>query len=243
MATPAPDSIKANADPAAPRTPVASASRFVSWADRLRRSALILLVAGLVLAALVVLGGLQPSRAIAAFVCIAGSALVPWQVHDPAASRETALGANPAETAAVHAIVARMPDPNVLLDRAGRVIHFNAAAAQLVPALRRNEFAQFALGSPEIVTALREAIATRERDGRPIGVMSRSIVGSSDRHAVSMPTAFGGVDQCMLLTFARSDTGASVEGMRVDFVADASHELRTPLAALSASLTPARSGP
>ena len=29
-----------------------------------------------------------------------------------------------------------MPDPAVLLDRAGRVIHLNAAAAQLAPALR-----------------------------------------------------------------------------------------------------------
>ena len=55
-----------------------------------------------------------------------------------------------------------MPDPAVLLDRAGRVIHLNAAAAQLAPALRKNELAQFALRSPEIITALREAIATTE---------------------------------------------------------------------------------
>jgi two-component system phosphate regulon sensor histidine kinase PhoR len=96
---------------------------------------------------------LQPSRAIAAFVCITAAALVPWQVHDPDASRESELGANPVETAAVHAIIAGMPDPNVLLDRAGRVIHLNAAAVQLVPALRQNELAQFALRSPEIVTA------------------------------------------------------------------------------------------
>src|SRR5262249_56347251 len=69
---------------------------------------------------------------------------------------------NPVESAAVAAVVAGMPDPAVLLDRAGRVIHLNAAAAQLAPALRRNELAQFALRSPEIITALREAIATTE---------------------------------------------------------------------------------
>ena len=43
---------------------------------------------------------------------------------------------------------AGMPDPAVLLDRAGRVVHHNAAAAQLAPALRKNEPAQFALRSP-----------------------------------------------------------------------------------------------
>ena len=87
---------------------------------------------------------------------------MPWRLHDAVASREDVRGVNPVETAAVSAVVAGMPDPAVLLDRAGRVIHLNAAAAQLAPALRKNELAQFALRSPEIITALREAIATRE---------------------------------------------------------------------------------
>ena len=76
-----------------------------------------------------------------------------------------------------HAIVAGMPDPNVLLDRVGRVIHLNVAAAQLVPALRRCELAQFALRAPEIVTALREAIVTGNRGGRPISILFRWIGG------------------------------------------------------------------
>jgi two-component system phosphate regulon sensor histidine kinase PhoR len=200
----------------------------------LRRSALILLVAALVLAALVVFGGLQWSRAIAAFVCIAGAALVPWQLHEAGTPREPALGANPVETAAVYAIVAGMPDPNVLLDRAGRVIHLNAAAAQLVPALRRNELAQFALRSPEIVIALREAIATRETrrttylNHVPVDRWMELIITP-----VPVPTAFGGIDHCMLLTFHDQTPLRRVEEMRADFVANASHELRTPLAALS----------
>ncbi len=56
----------------------------------------------------------------------------------------------------------RHAGPAVPLDRAGRVLHLNAAAAQLAPALRVSELAQFALRKPEIVTALREAIATAE---------------------------------------------------------------------------------
>ena len=151
-----------------------------------------------------------------------------------AASREIALGANPVETAAVHAIVAGMPDPTVLLDRAGRVIHLNAAAAQLAPALRRNELAQFALRSPEIITALREAIATAEPrratylDHVPVDRWMELIITP-----VPVPTAFGGADHCMLMTFHDQTPLRRVEEMRADFVANASHELRTPLAALS----------
>jgi two-component system phosphate regulon sensor histidine kinase PhoR len=127
-----------------------------------------------------------------------------------------------------------MPDPNVLLDRAGRVIHLNAAAAQLVPALRQHELAQFALRSPEIVTALREAVATRETrrttylDHVPVDRWMELIITP-----VPVPTAFGGVDYCMLLTFHDQTPLRRVEEMRADFVANASHELRTPLAALS----------
>jgi two-component system phosphate regulon sensor histidine kinase PhoR len=234
MAIPAPDSVRSSADAAAQRHADVPPSIFASWPDRLRRSALILLVAALVLAALVVFGGLQWSRAIAAFVCIAGAALVPWQLHEAGTPREPALGANPVETAAVYAIVAGMPDPNVLLDRAGRVIHLNAAAAQLVPALRRNELAQFALRSPEIVIALREAIATRETrrttylNHVPVDRWMELIITP-----VPVPTAFGGIDHCMLLTFHDQTPLRRVEEMRADFVANASHELRTPLAALS----------
>ena len=134
----------------------------------------------------------------------------------------------------MYAIVAGMPDPNVLLDRAGRVIHLNAAAAQLVPALRRNELAQFALRSPEIVIALREAIATRETrrttylNHVPVDRWMELIITP-----VPVPTAFGGIDHCMLLTFHDQTPLRRVEEMRADFVANASHELRTPLAALS----------
>jgi two-component system phosphate regulon sensor histidine kinase PhoR len=114
--------------------------------------AIILLAAGLALAVLVVFGDLAAVRAAAAFICIGAAALVPWRLHDVVASRDDVRAVNPVEAAAVAAVVAGMPDPAVLLDRAGRVLHLNAAAAQLAPALRKNELAQFALRSPEIIT-------------------------------------------------------------------------------------------
>ncbi len=177
---------------------------------------------------------LSPLRAGRVFVCIAAAALMPWRLHHAAASREDVRGVNPVEAAAVSAVVAGMPDPAVLLDRAGRVIHLNAAAAQLAPALRKNELAQFALRSPEIITALREAIATSEPrratylDHAPIDRWMELMITP-----VPVPTTIGGADKCMLMTFHDLTPLRRVEEMRADFVANASHELRTPLAALS----------
>src|SRR6476619_3907549 len=211
-----------------------SSTFFSPWPDRLRHSAIILLAAGLALAVLVAFGELSLLRAAAVFVCIAAAALVPWRLHNVRTSREDVRGVNPVETAVVSAVVAGMPDPAVLLDRAGRVIHLNAAAAQLAPALRKNELAQFALRSPEIITALREAIATSESrratylDHVPVDRWMELIVTP-----VPVPTLFGGTDKCMLMTFHDQTPLRRVEEMRADFVANASHELRTPLAALS----------
>jgi two-component system, OmpR family, phosphate regulon sensor histidine kinase PhoR len=209
-------------------------SFFSPWSDRLRHSAIILLAAAIALAVVVVFGELSAVRAAAIFLCIAAAALVPWRLHDVTASREDVRSVNPVETAAVSAIVAGMPDPAVLLDRAGRVIHLNGAAAQLAPALRRNELAQFALRSPEIINALREATATTEArratylDHVPVDRWMELIITP-----IAVPTLFGGTDKCMLMTFHDQTPLRRVEEMRADFVANASHELRTPLAALS----------
>ena len=182
--------------------PPSASSLFSPWSDRLRHSAIILAVAALALAVLVVFDELSPLRAGAVFACIAVAALIPWRLHHAAAAREDVRRVDPVEAAAVSAVVAGMPDPAVLLDRAGRVIHLNAAAAQLAPALRKNELAQFALRSPEIITALREAIATTEPrratylDHVPVDRWMELVITP-----VPVPTAFGGTDKCMLMTF------------------------------------------
>src|SRR3954452_2013650 len=212
----------------------ASSSIASSWPDRLRHSAIILLAAALALAALVAFGELSAPRAAAALLCVAAAALVPWRLHDGGAAHSDAPNTSPVEAAAVSAVVSGMPDPAVLLDRAGRVIHLNAAAAQLAPALRKNELAQFALRSPDIIAALREAIATAEPrrvtylEHVPVDRWIELIITP-----VPVPTTFGGSDICMLMTFHDQTPLRRVEEMRADFVANASHELRTPLAALS----------
>jgi len=92
-------------------------------------------------------------------------------------ARGEGVGIAPVETAVVRAIVEGMPDPLCCSTGPDGCLHFKFRAGQLAPALRKNELAQFALRSPEIITALREAIASAEpeadhlsrpRSGRPL---------------------------------------------------------------------------
>ncbi len=165
---------------------------------------------------------------------IAAAALVPWHVHRAAPSSDDIPGTRPVETPVVQALITGIPEAIVVLDRAGRVLHFNSAAAQLAPALRKNEPALFALRSPEVITALRQAIATRELqrahyiDRVPVDRWMELIITP-----VLLPTPFGGSEYCILMTFHDQTPLRRAEEMRADFVANASHELRTPLAALS----------
>ncbi len=209
-------------------------TRVEPWPDTLRRSAIILVIAAVTLAATVSFGGLTAMQAVLIFACVAVATIVPWKISGHAPAREDTRWVRPAEQPVVQALVSGMPDPAVLLDRMGRVLHFNVAASQLSPALRKNELAQFALRSPEIITALRDAIAKREPqramyvDHVPIDRWMELIVTP-----LLLPTASGGRESCLLMTFHDQTQLRRVEEMRADFVANASHELRTPLAALS----------
>lgn len=218
------------------------------WSDRLRRSGLVVLAAAIALTVLVLLNDIAVAHALLVFACIAAASLVPLKLHNVVRSRDDTAEVRLAEGAAVRAMVAGMPDPAVLLDRVGRVLHFNAQAAQLAPALRRNELALFALRSPEIIAALRASIATTQIQRTnyvehvPVERWMELVVSP-----VSMPTDFGGIDNCFLMTFHDQTQLRRVEEMRADFVANASHELRTPLAALSGFIDtlqgPARDDP
>ena len=204
------------------------------WPDRLRRATVILVVSALVLGAFVLLGDFSAPRAIFVFVCIAVAALVPWTLHDAVRVGPNEPRLQPVDTEVVRSIIGGLPDPVVLLDRAGRILHFNQAATELAPALRAGEPVQSALRTPEIVASLRNALVSN-RPQRVDFVNHAAI----DRWMeliivpIPVPTNFGGRESCMLMTFHDQTPLRRVEELRADFVANASHELRTPLAALS----------
>ena len=150
------------------------------------------------------------------------------------------------DTTLLDAAVAGMPDPVVVLDRAGHVLAFNAGAAALAPALRRGEPASIGLRMPELVEAIRDAIQI----GTPQRVeLSTRLPAKRFSEAFVTPVTRasapgGGV---VVVTIHDLTPIHRVEEMRADFVANVSHELRTPLAAITGFIDtlqgPARDDP
>jgi two-component system phosphate regulon sensor histidine kinase PhoR len=140
-----------------------------------------------------------------------------------------------ATTDDMQTLIAALPDPAILLAADGRVVSFNSAAAAIAPALRRGDPVSIALRMPDVVEAIRRAVAAntpkrvefaeRLRSGRWLEALVSPVRDTAASES-SRPAL-------LLLTFHDLTPIRRVEEMRADFVANASHELRTPLAALS----------
>jgi two-component system phosphate regulon sensor histidine kinase PhoR len=115
--------------------------------------------------------------------------------------------------------------------------------------LRRGEPASFALRVPEIVEAIRQAVATNEP--QRVEFFERVPVDRWFAGCVTPVELAGmapGFERGLVLISMQDLTPLRrVEEMRADFVANASHELRTPLASLSGFIDtlqgPARDDP
>ena len=144
----------------------------------------------------------------------------------------TTRAAAPAQVLLIESLIGGLPQPAIVLDRDGRVIAFNEAAAAIAPALRRGEPALITLRMPELVDAIRRA--TKRREPQRVEFFERVPL---DRWfeafvtPVRLTTGDAGSD-ILLMTFNDLTPLRRVEEMRADFIANASHELRTPLAAL-----------
>jgi len=135
-----------------------------------------------------------------------------------------------AVVAANEAVIASLPDPLIMLDRARRIVRANQAAESALGAPLAGRDLIAVLRSPQVIDAVAGAFDSGE--GRivefslPVPV-ERSFLARVE--PLPRPITDGTV---ALLTLHDITQVKRTDRMRVDFVANASHELRTPLSTL-----------
>ncbi|MFT4791990.1 MAG: two-component system phosphate regulon sensor histidine kinase PhoR [Paracoccaceae bacterium] len=144
-------------------------------------------------------------------------------------------------------VLARLPQPLLLMDAAGRVIYANPAAHTLFERLRMGEHFSMSFRNPDFLDALADAL-----DGGPARSIDATLHGDRGRalNAHLDGVIAEGEDpraRHILCLFEDRSQAMQAIRMRTDFIANASHELRTPLASIRGFIEtiqgPARNDP
>ncbi|MGH6735136.1 MAG: ATP-binding protein [Methyloceanibacter sp.] len=191
-----------------------------------------IVIVAVIMAALVAIADLPLGLALIAFVSfVASVALLPRQDVDNIL--EADLGRSTASarsTSAMHVMAEALPDPVILLNRAGQVLSCNGPARGLFATLREGSHISSVIRTPEFL----DAVSAAPKSGRAVTVTYAERVPVGRRMAVTVaPLGRGGERDGNILVLLRDLTEVErINQMRADFIANASHELRTPLASL-----------
>ncbi|MCQ0092796.1 ATP-binding protein [Roseovarius sp. M141] len=128
----------------------------------------------------------------------------------------------------VHDLIAAIPSPTLVIDRAEKVVTLNDAAEVFLGKSVAGRHFTTAFRHPKLV----EAVELGLLDRTPRKVSYQIVENGSDAFYDVHLRAIG--DSGLLLLSFQNATGlAQAEQMRRDFVANVSHELRTPLTAVT----------
>ena len=120
-----------------------------------------------------------------------------------------------------------LPDPCLLLDRRGVVLHRNAMAADQFPAVNEGSLLTLALRAASLL----DAIETVRRTEAPQAVELHQTVPNETWHRANVVPLPGGEGLLAVVLQSLTDQ-KRMEQLRSDFIANVSHELRTPLTSL-----------
>ncbi|QCK84334.1 histidine kinase [Phreatobacter aquaticus] len=200
---------------------------------------LALALAGLAVAtALVLWRGLDWPSAIAAcgsLVVAAITLLGPGGKHPMGAAEGVARRGTPLTDLTIEGLITALPAPAILLDARLIVRSHNARAHELIPGLRRGEPLTLGLRAPEVVEAVRAALATntiQEVDYAERVPVMRWFRAEVTPVAITARGRDEAIPDFVLVSLRDLSESRRLERLRADFVANASHELRTPLASV-----------
>jgi two-component system phosphate regulon sensor histidine kinase PhoR len=205
---------------------------FREIAARLSAALWLIVAVGVIMASLVVIGGLSKTFALIGFVSfVASVVLLPRHEADqaPPSTLETNSQSMPA-VAAMRALAESLPDPVILLGPTGHVLFCNAQARSLFASLREGSHISSVIRTPEFL----DAVAAAPGLGRAVTVTYAERVPVGRRMAATVAPLSGeedGADNIVVLLRDLTEI-ERINQMRADFIANASHELRTPLASL-----------
>lgn len=209
-----------------------------AWHEGWRGRWFLYLVGAAVAVALIVLGGIRWPYALGVgAVLVAAGFVVRRRPREAAPLDATLLARRAARLTdlTVEGLMAAVPGPAILIDPKLVVRTHNARAAALVAGLKRGEPLTLALRAPEVVEAVRRALATNAlqtidyAERVPVNRWFRVEVAPV---AVTAEARDGGRPDFVLVAMTDLTEERRLERLRADFVANASHELRTPLASV-----------
>ena len=126
-------------------------------------------------------------------------------------------------------LVAAVPDPLIIFDASGSVVHANAAAQSAFGILSPGISLLLKFRTPEMQEAI-EAVRSGRSASRSVDYVERIPV---ERLYKVSAAAIGRGTALFVLIFKDQSEARRIDRMRADFIANASHELRTPLASIS----------
>ena len=178
-------------------------------------------------------GGLSTRAALVGLAAVAGWAAL-WPVDDKGRMGRSSSARQPdlSNEQIWHMVVDAVPEPAVVLDDAGYVMHANRMAEDLFGARRRGNHVASMSRDPELLAAVDQALVSGEaasvelHERVPVERRLLATVAPLER------SRSGTGNPALLVSLRDLSEQDRLARMRADFVANASHELRTPLASL-----------